>query len=259
MILGIIAALFLFFSLCIAASDYDDIAFPFALTFRANGITASRCNPAGGVETWSYTAILDKYNAYSDNAINSHRKRVRADRSEYILQDGKRVAAPPDTHDDDAVTIMLRDEVNYVSWSTMEVLMMDFDPKYAALFFSAFFDDASILAANRAVFPKGEQIKEGRKVGLAAEAASYAYGLHHCENLGQTAAECATNTDSFVLVIEYEDQYLHLNMIKPERDVPIFSSLYDDLHRELGAKSRALAIKVSSVSAFIQRSKHALF
>jgi hypothetical protein len=207
--------------------------FPHAITLAPSSILASQVTRSGEIKVSRFPAG-DKYTAYVDDALVHYGR---------ILN--RPVRPAKEDKDVGAITI-IHDAVEGVSRGLSATL--GYEPAFAALIVPSVFNDSSTVAASLALFPNGRLGKDGpKKLGYVSSAASFAYQLHRCENLGRTPAECEDmdTLDNLVLVVEYQKQYLQVDLVEVDSKEEVFPTIHKKLSKEFGEYSGSRLREVS--------------
>ncbi|KAF2866632.1 hypothetical protein BDV95DRAFT_611683 [Massariosphaeria phaeospora] len=224
----------------------DNAQFPYALTFGSSTLTASWFTKSEGIKAIQFP-VDSKYRAYFEDALASFGKRIMRRGEWHVMAGDELVPAPPDTHNEDTAVSLFRDAAQQVSRNLSATL--GFEPTYAALTLSSVFNQSSTKAATDAIFPNGmgfiHSIKSLNKV---APAACVAHRLDLCGNLGRTPAECADkdSISNLILVLEYEKEYLYVDLVFVYSEYRTFPSVGHEMLREFGEANREKLLKSMS-------------
>ncbi|KAF2020101.1 hypothetical protein BU24DRAFT_477241 [Aaosphaeria arxii CBS 175.79] len=200
-----------------------DSSFPYAITLGPSRIFASRATQNGEVEVFPFNPGHG-YTTYLDGVIQH-----------YAREPSKQ--SPRNEH---AALPIIRDAINNISKELSATL--GYEPVYRALLLPTLFDDSSSGAAIDVLFPNGTALAPGgpNHVTDVAGAAGYAYHLDQCENLGLSPSECTKINllPKFLLVVEYEHDYLHLHLASVDVRHQLFPIIRSQHFETFGEGSR---------------------
>jgi hypothetical protein len=210
-----------FFVVAVIADDYHS---PFGVTFSPSAIFTSRYNASGFVHTTKHPTSPE-YITYFNDALEMYSQGDKRDPLTYYHSRAYNTTWSVFEASIDPVTATLTKELGR-------------EPEYAALFIPSIFHRGVIGAAGEAVFRVDNQ---PNMIGHNPLAATAAYKFLDCAYLDRAPEECNDEGPvNYVLVLEYEKEYLGATLKEVEFYLGTFPPMGDVVCRECGERYRVV-------------------
>jgi len=204
----------------------DSLEGPFALTFTPTSIFASRLNASGSIEVTKHPASL-AWQTYYHNAIRDFGLSQTPTYQHHHLYE--------DTAAQEEFISWFRDAVAPVTETLTQQL--GHAPYYSAVIVPSVFVSSVHFAANKALWDR----EEGRELnrGSSCRIACYGLGFLEGKHVNRAPKERSDNAppETLILVLEYEEEYMHAALEIIFWDFKVYYRPSDDQYTMWGTVS----------------------
>jgi hypothetical protein len=217
------------FVVAVIAEDYHS---PFGVTFSPSAIFTSRYNASGRVHTTKHPTSPE-YITYFNDALDIYGQPDKTDPLTHYHSRAYNATWSVFEASIDPVTATLTKELGH-------------KPEYRAVFIPSIFHRDVIGAAGEAVFRVHDQ---PNMIGHNPLAATAAYKFLECAHLGRAPEECNDEGPvNYVLVLEYEKEYLGAMLKEVEFYLGTFPPKGDVVCMECGERYREVCVNLQTCS-----------